>query len=331
MKSIIGTLILMASLVSCSNNDETLVPNIQEEAVPVVKATATYNVLVQEDVIYAEGLSHESINSANATTIPLKLDIYTPDNTITNRPVYLFIHGGGFIGGNKKGSTILNLANYYTSRGWVFISINYRLRDDNGTVPQEWLDFSETYPSPTNAQIRAMYPAQRDAKAALRWLVANAPTYNINTDYITVGGGSAGAITAITVSVSNPEDFKDEIDTVQDPTLSSTNPEQSYKVQTIINHWGSKSPLDILELVYGHQRFDSNDPALFIVHGTEDATVPFSRAEELKEIYEANGLPLAFYPLEGLGHSVWDATVNGKRLEELAFDFIVAQQKLKVE
>ena len=42
-----------------------------------------------------------------------------------------------------------------------------------------------------------MYAAQRDAKAALRWMVANASTYGINPDYITVGGASAGAITTV--------------------------------------------------------------------------------------------------------------------------------------
>jgi predicted esterase len=82
---------------------------------------------------------------------------------------------------------------------------------------------------------------------------------------------------------------------------------------------------------FNHQRFDSNDPSLFIAHGTKDPTVPFSKAEDLKSIYKANGVPLCYYPLEGFGHGAWNATVNNKRLEELAFDFIVEQQKLIVE
>ena len=91
-----------------------------------------------------------------------------------------------------------------------------------------------------------MYPAQRDAKAALRWLVANAETYKINKDYITVGGHSAGAITAVTLGVSNHEDFRDELRAdneagdPEDPTLETTNLSQAYSVRSIVNFWGGQ-------------------------------------------------------------------------------------------
>ena len=330
MQKLIPFFLFVILFTACNNDDDTIVPTPEDE-VPVVQSLSTYDVLMEGNITYGEGLRHESINNANATAIPLRLDVYTPDNNLDNRPAFIFIHGGGFVGGSKRGAAITNLANFYTSRGWVFISIDYRLEDDFGTIPQEWLDFSADFPSDQRAQFLAIYPAQRDAKAAVRWVVANADLYNINTDYLTVGGGSAGAITAITVGISNPEDFRDEIEVSEDPTLSSTNLDQSYKIQTIVDFWGSKIALDGLEGAYGHNRFGSDDPPLFIAHGTEDPTVPYSRAEDLKAIYETNGVPLAFYTLEGLGHGPWNATVNGKRLEELAFDFIVEQQGLGLE
>lgn len=299
--------------------------------IPVVQSTSTFDVIVAKDITYAEGLSHESLNSANATTMPLKLDVYIPDNDLKNRPAYLFIHGGGFAGGTKQQKQIIDLANYYTSRGWVFISIDYRLKKHNGTVPQEWTNYATNVPKEKARQFLAIYPAIRDAKAALRWVVANADTYNINTNFITVGGGSAGAIAAITLGVSNQEDYRDEIDIHQDPTLASTNLEQTYQVKTIIDFWGSNIALYALDEIFGHDRFDSNDPPQFIAHGTNDPTVPFSKAEELKSIYEANGVSLAYYPLEGKKHGAWGAIVNNKHLDELAFDFIVEQQGLIVE
>lgn len=299
--------------------------------IPVVQSTSNYNVIVTKDITYAEGLSHETINSAKTTKMPLKLDVYVPDNNLKNRPAFMFIHGGGFAGGSKQQDKIINLANYYTSRGWVFITIDYRLKKHKGTVPQQWKNYATNVPKKKARQFLAIYPAIRDAKAALRWVVANADTYNINTDYISVGGGSAGAITAITLGVSNQEDYRDEIDTDQDPTLASTNLDQNYKVKTILDFWGSKVALDILENIYGHQCFDSNDPPIFIAHGTKDPTVPFSKAEELKALYKMNGVPFAYYPLKGKGHGVWGAKVNDKSLEELAFDFIVEQQNLIVE
>lgn len=323
-------LFLSIFLVSACKKDASQAPNTDHN-IPVVQSSAQYDVLMDEGVVYAEGLTHESPNSAAAESMPLKLDVYYPDNESQNRPVYLFIHGGGFIGGSRKQSQIVNRANYYTSRGWVFVSIDYRLRDDKGSVPQKWLNYASMVPTEQAAQFLAIYPAQRDAKAALRWLVAHAEDYKINTDYITVGGGSAGAITAIAAGISDAEDFTDEVDAAFDPSLLSTHLDESYKVQTIVDYWGSKVALDLLQLVYGHQRFDANDPPLFIAHGTEDPTVLFSSAEELKAIYDANAVPMAYYPLDGWGHSAWDATVNGKSLEALAFDFIVEQQELKVE
>lgn len=313
------------------NYDVTAVSTDFQNEIPTVQSTSTYKVILEEDIIYAEGLSHESVNSSNSNKFPLRLDIYVPDNTIKNRPAYMFIHGGGFVGGSKQQGRIIDLANYYTSRGWVFISIDYRLKKDKGTVPQEWLNYSANVPKDRADQFLAIYPAIRDAKAALRWVVANADTYNINTNYITVGGGSAGAIAAITLGVSNLEDFRDEISSNQDPTLTSTNLDKSYQIRTIIDLWGSKVALDALEKIFKHHRFGSNDPSLFIAHGTEDTIVPFSSAEELKSIYDINGIPCAYYPLEGVGHGGWNASINNMRLEELAFDFIVEQQNLIVE
>ncbi len=328
MKSLFQIIILLLLVTSCGDDDENPIVTFPP-TIPIVQTDATYDVLMEEDVIYAQGLSHEDLNSAAYTTFDLKLDVYQPDNDSENRPAFLFIHGGGFSGGSKQQEQIITWANYYASRGWVFVSIDYRLKGNIGSVPQEWVDYTTNIPDNEDAaQFLAMYPANRDAKAAMRWLVANADTYNINTDYITVGGGSAGAITAITLGISDPEDFRDEISVSQDPSLATTHLDQSYEVKTIIDLWGSKIALDATELIYGHNRFDNNDPPLFIAHGTEDPTVLFSNAEDLKAIYDANNVPLAYYPFEGLGHGAWNSMLDGKRLEELAFDFIVEQQEL---
>ena len=195
----ISTIILYASSIFSEGYISKLEPDS-----PIVQSKSTYKVLVERDITYGEGLSHANWNSSKSKTMPLKLDIYTPENDIKNRPVYMFVHGGGFAGGSKNQGKIINLANYYTSRGWVFVSINYRLKKNKGSIPQKWYDHSKKLPNSSKIeQYYAIYPAIRDSKAALRWIVANAETYNINTDYITVGGASAGAITAISIGVSN--------------------------------------------------------------------------------------------------------------------------------
>ncbi|CAL2103841.1 Alpha/beta hydrolase [Tenacibaculum sp. 190130A14a] len=326
-------LIVISLLVLVACNTEENISTSPETNIPTVTTNATFGVHTQENVTYAKGLSHQSLNSIVSTELELKLDVYTPNNANTNRPVYMFIHGGGFIGGSRKSGHITQIANYFASRGWVFISIDYRVRDDIGTIPQEWIDFSTNLPTQSVSQFLAMYPAHRDAKAALRWIVANASTYNINTNYITVGGGSAGAITSITVGVSNQEDYRDELNISEDSTLSTTNLNQSYTIQSIIDFWGTKVGVDAVENIYKQERFDSNDPSLLIIHGTADANVntPYSSALELKNKYDASGAYAELIPLEGAGHSAWSATVNGKNLSELSFDFIVQQQRLNVQ
>jgi para-nitrobenzyl esterase len=297
-----------------------------------VTSAPTYNVFTDTSVVYAKGLSHKSINSSTYTVLDLKLDIYRPNNNNTKRPAIILIHGGGFNGGSRTDPNIVNLAKYFSSRGWVAFSISYRLNDDDGTVPNEWVTYAQSNLQLNEYQdLFKAYPAIRDAKAAIRWIMANADLYKIDKNYITVGGGSAGAVSSVTIGISEPEDYTDEILLSSDPTISTINKEQPYKIHTILDFWGSGAAIDVLKEIYGIDRYGSNDVPMFIAHGTNDATVPFSLGEALRDKYIRNGVNYVFYRLEGRGHGPWDAMVNGKRLEDLAFDFIVAQQKITVE
>ena len=306
--------------------------------VPVVTADSTYGITVDTAIVYAQGLSHETLNSAASTTMPLLLDAYVPQGAGENRPAIVVIHGGGFTGGSRSGWRPVALAEYFASRGWVAFSIDYRVLGDIGTVPQQWVDSVmslDIEPGPL-AQSIAIYPAHRDAKAALRWVAAHAEDYDINMDYLTVGGGSAGGITSVGVSVTHPGDFTAELSMTEDPTLATTHLGQAYEVHTILDFWGSRVSVDLLQGVYGGNRFDPGDPPLFIAHGTEDQTVPYINALFLQSTWNNIGVPHVLHTLQDAGHGPWDATVddadgNPQTLYELAFDFITEQQVLLVE
>jgi acetyl esterase/lipase len=345
-KTICLLVFVVLLFVACSANNSTT-PN---SGIPIVYTDSTFPVLVDEDVTYANGLGYNKANNVPLTAT-LKLDVYSPINNSTNRPVYMFIHGGGFQGGTKTKPEIVDMAHYYASRGWIFMSIDYRTVEELGTIaggtpedvkmfytgfaPQEWLDFSLQNAS-SHGDIQtsvAMYAAQRDAKAALRWIVANASKYHINPDFITVGGASAGSITAIALGISNQEDFRDEISTAEDSTLSTTNLNETFTVKSMVYFWGSNVKLELLDSIYGLSRYDSQDPELFLAHGTNDSnpTTTFAEATELKSIYDSLGIYNELVPLEGAGHGAWNATVDGKGLSQLTFDFLVERQGLKVE
>ena len=329
------------SLVACSDT-------------PTVTLDATYGVVVEQDRVYAEGLAH-SAGSTEPAAIELLLDVYTPDADASNRPLFVFIHGGGFTGGTKNKPEIEAMGDYFASRGWVFASVDYRTTEEMGTLtdpsrdaivafydgiaPAEWvehgLDAVEDgeIDGTQFQQSVAMYAAQRDAKAAVRWMVANADTYGANPDFLTVGGASAGAITATTLGITDGDAFRDEISDADDPTRATTQPDVTYAVRSVVSFWGSTNKLDLFQGVYGQDPFDAADPELFLAHGTDDQnpSTPFTESEEFQAIYDDLGIHSELVPLEGEDHGAWAAEVDGKSLFELSFDFLVERQGLNVE
>ena len=343
-KSLFVTILFL--LTACGK-DEVI---ITDNEIPTVRSASSFQVLIDENIVYAEGLGHTS-ESTSSVGVPLLLDVYYPDNDSGNRPVFMFIHGGGFQGGSKTKPEIVNMANYYASRGWVFVSIDYRTVEELGTItgmtqqevltfhkgiaPEEWISFSlQNAMSPNDVQTGiALYAAQRDAKAALRWIAANSATYSINKNFITVGGASAGAVSTIALGVSDLDDFRDEISNSDDMTLSSTNLNEIYNVKSMVYFWGADVKIELYEAIYGVSLYDNNDPELFMAHGTIDAnpSTPFSEATEIKDTYDILGIYNELIPLEGAGHGAWNAQVEGLGLNELTFNFLVERQDLSVE
>jgi acetyl esterase/lipase len=96
------------------------------------------------------------------------MDFYLPDDGEVLRPTVMFIHGGGWVGGDK--SHAINIGPRLARSGYVVASINYRL------VPAGVF--------PNNAI---------DCICALAFLRAHADEYGIDPDRIAVVGYSAGA------------------------------------------------------------------------------------------------------------------------------------------
>jgi acetyl esterase/lipase len=129
-------------------------------------------------------LQYGAAPDEDGVTEPLRLDLFQPaGDTSTLRPAIVWVHGGGFSGGNRgleEGN-----ATSFAQRGYVTVSISYRLR--SGDIGQ------------------AITDAKHDAQAAVRWLRSHATEYGIDPDRIAIGGTSAGAITALLVG-NDPED-----------------------------------------------------------------------------------------------------------------------------
>lgn len=100
---------------------------------------------------------------------PLELDVFRPGNADGSLPALVYVHGGGYLTGDKRDQG-LPLCNHMATLGWACFNINYRL-------------------SPA-----ATWPEQLvDAKAAIAWIRANAGEYGIDPSFLAIAGGSAGA------------------------------------------------------------------------------------------------------------------------------------------
>lgn len=97
----------------------------------------------------------------------LKLDIFKNETSSSLKTAIIFIHGGAWRTGDK--SQHHPLAQQLANRGYVCFTPEYRLSTE------------------------ALFPsAIYDLKAAIRWVRANADTYNIDPEKIVVSGFSAG-------------------------------------------------------------------------------------------------------------------------------------------
>lgn len=321
---IVMALLMVLGVTSISAQEETV------SDVPTVYTSEHYETQVSTHV-YAQGLTHDEWNSESYETMDLLLDVYEPIGAPPNRPAMIIIHGGAFRLGSRDDGRFVNMAEYYATRGWVTISIDYRLSSDYGTAPQAWQDWVQENAEDQDT-VMAIYAGSRDAKAAVRWLYANADTYQINTDYISTLGISAGASLAIMLGTTDEEIYRDELTLEEDPTLASTNLDQPSEVHTVIALSMTTVVNDLLERVYDINSYDETDAPLMIMNGTNDRLVPFEEAEMLRDQYIATGVPYVFYPIEGAGHTLnmMGAEVNGRGIFDLGFDFIVEQQMLQI-
>jgi acetyl esterase/lipase len=252
---------------------------------PPGAAPLRYRDVVFSSVGVTRDLTYGSAPGADGSPVSLKLDLYQPSgDTVGQRPAVVYVHGGGFCCGDKSGGA--TFANYFTQRGYVAVSINYRLLVSQGCGGQ---------PNPSQECIDAALAAQHDAQAAVRWLRANAATYRIDPNRIAIAGSSAGAVTSLLV------DWRKE-----DPGTSG-NPGYSSTVRGAVSISGGAPTNEWITADDG--------PAIFF-HGTVDRTVPYNWAVQNAGAMYNLHIPVVFEPFEGAGHG----------LDQAGFGDVIRQQ-----
>lgn len=216
-----------------------------------------------------------------------KLDIYYPNEELKDYyPTLVYIHGGAFKFCDKKGNILDEVLNGL-ERGYIVVSINYRLSGE------------ATFPA-----------AVEDCKLAIRFLKANAEEYHIDPENIAVWGESAGGNLAAMVGTTADitdfdapelgyEDQDSEVKAVVDwfGPLDFLKMDEDFADLNIEPFFGTTTSPESAESEYIGQLISdvpeltqkanpinyvtANDAMFFIQHGDCDRNVPYVQSQRL--------------------------------------------------
>jgi len=240
-------------------------------------------------------------------TQPLLMDIYKPIGNENTKPLILFIHGGAFLFGNKNEA--IDLCKFYVQKEFVAVSINYRLG---------WKFGTNNCDGDMSSLKKAAYRGLQDTHAALRYLVANAKTYNIDTSKIFIGGASAGGVLALQTAyldkkdiIANFPNFDKEFGKVY---TSGNNLTTTFSIKGVVNIWGGIFDLGIIS--------ENEKIPIISFHGTNDTVVPYDNgtyagcanylpifgSKAIYDLLQNRNVSSVLHSQIGGGHGVYNAS-----------------------
>jgi acetyl esterase/lipase len=117
-----------------------------------------------------------NITYLTASNYEAKMDIYARRGVTTPQRTIVYFHGGFWAAGNKEGALMSLIP--WLEMGWTVVNVEYRL-----------------------ARVALAPAAVEDCLCALRFVAAQAKTYNIDTTRIVLTGESAGGHLTLTTGM----------------------------------------------------------------------------------------------------------------------------------
>jgi len=264
----------------------------------------------------------QDVEYGKAGERPLKLDVIKPKEPKSDAlPVVVFIHGGGWRAGDKRGGTG-RLVPLVASGEYVGVSVGYRLSGE------------------------ATWPAQiHDCKAAVRWVRANTEKLGADPKRIGVWGSSAGGHLVNMLGASGD---------VTELEGECGSPDESSRVSCVVafcgpadflarkEFEGGRRPSALDQLLGGkieeHEDLarqaspityaTDDDPPFLLVHGDADPIVPYEQAEMFCDALKKAGVDVTLLTVKGGGHGVGGPEVI--RRVNLFFDRHLRGQDVEV-
>jgi acetyl esterase/lipase len=226
------------------------------------------------------------------------LDIYHPHEPREGGfPVLLQVHGGAWIIGEKE-QQAKPLMYHMAQRGWLCVSINYRL-------------------SP-----KAAFPAHIiDVKKAITWVREHIGEYGGNPDFIAITGGSAGGhLSSLAALTPNRADWQPGFEDA-DTTLQAAVP--FYGVYDFLDRHGIRPEMSMDDLLADRvmqcsrednaelwdagsplSHVSADAPPMFVIQGTHDSLVWVEDAQVFVSALQAvSKQPVAYAELPGAQHA----------------------------
>ncbi len=232
-----------------------------------------------------------NVTYLTAANFESKMDIYSRRGATTPQPTVVYFHGGFWAAGSKEGALFSLFP--WLQMGWNVINVEYRL--------------AKVAPAPA---------AVEDGLCALRFLAANAKTYNIDLNRIVTYGESAGGHLALTSAMIPESAGLDRICAANAPVP---------KVAAVINFYGITDVPDVIDgphkanlaVTWLGSLPDRNEvakrvspltyvraglPPIMTVHGDKDPTVPYEHGARLHEALTRAGVKNQLLTIPGGGH-----------------------------
>ncbi len=239
-----------------------------------------------------------------------KADLYIPKGISpdTRLPAVLWIHGGGWNGGQRDAKREINVCSTLAANGYVAMSIDYKLTQ--GGTETVW---------PTNLQ---------DCKTAVRWLRKNADRLQIDPRHIGVMGGSAGGHLASMVALTIPADGLDPTEPDGDVSCAVSCCVDMYGITDITRYHDAKmlgktlaEAPELYRLASPLTYVRKDSTPFLILHGTADTTVKIEQSQWLDEALTKAGVDHEFLSIPGAPHT-FDLQPKQRDLRPVVLGFL---------
>lgn len=211
-------------------------------------------------------------------------------------PVLVQIPGGAWILGNKENQAY-PLLSHLAARGWVCVSISYRL-------------------APANP-----WPAHlHDVKRALAWVKENIADFGGDPDFVAVTGGSAGGHLASLAALTPNEPALQPGFEGADTSVAAAVPVygrydwvsrhgpgrgqfMAFLERAVVHRRYAEAP-EVFEAASPVRRVHPEAPPFFVLHGDADSLIPVEEAREFVEALRAvSREPVGYAELPGAQHA----------------------------